>query len=108
MPCHRSRLIGSSHLPPAVTGDRHIGQSFECTDRIVKYMANRPAKNMSSLDSQTIVPTLTRFGRVRECTRLDSKLGALAVEVTDALCLGPWSLVRRGGAGQDRVAIWPD
>jgi hypothetical protein len=50
-------------------------------------MANRPAKNMSSLDSQMIVPTLTRFGRVRECTLLDSKRGALAVEVTDALCL---------------------
>jgi hypothetical protein len=27
-------------------------------------MANRAAKNMSSDDSQTIVPTLTRFGRL--------------------------------------------
>jgi hypothetical protein len=32
----------------------------------VKYIANRPAKNINSLDSQTMVPTLTRFGRVRE------------------------------------------
>src|SRR4051794_27902210 len=41
--------------------------------RAVKYMANRPAKNISSLASQTIVPTLTMFGRVRECTRDVSK-----------------------------------
>ncbi|GAA4751474.1 hypothetical protein GCM10023328_38080 [Modestobacter marinus] len=37
-------------------------------------MANRPAKNISSLASQTIVPTLTMFGRVRECTREVSKV----------------------------------
>jgi hypothetical protein len=29
-------------------------------------MANNAAKNMSSLESHTIVPTLTMFGRVRE------------------------------------------
>ena len=33
-----------------------------------------------------MVPTLTTLGRVRECTLLDSKLGAAAVEVTTALC----------------------
>ena len=33
------------------------------TARRVKYMANRPAKNMSSLDSQTMVPTETMLGR---------------------------------------------
>ena len=59
-----------------------IGQSPGCTARIVKYMANRPAKNISSLESQTMVPTLTMFGRVSECTLLDSKRGAAAVEVT--------------------------
>ncbi len=32
-------------------------------------MANSPAKNISSLDSQTIVPTLTRFGRFSEWMR---------------------------------------
>src|SRR3954453_13440105 len=42
--------------------------------RAVKYIANRPAKNISSLASQTIVPTLTMFGRVRECTREVSKV----------------------------------
>ena len=35
----------------------------------VKNMAKRPAKNISSLASQTIVPTLTMFGRFSECTR---------------------------------------
>src|SRR4051794_41517273 len=62
-----------------------IGQSPGWTDRTVKYIANSPAKNISSLDSHTIVPTLTTFGRVSECTLLDSKLGAAAVEVTHAL-----------------------
>src|SRR5438270_6354769 len=42
--------------------------------RAVKYMANRPAKNISSLASHTMVPTLTMFGRVRECTRDVSKV----------------------------------
>ncbi|GAB3351289.1 hypothetical protein GCM10027300_16010 [Modestobacter lapidis] len=42
--------------------------------RAVKYMAKSPAKNISSLASQTIVPTLTMFGRVRECTREVSKV----------------------------------
>ncbi|BDH58101.1 hypothetical protein MTP03_30400 [Tsukamurella sp. PLM1] len=32
-------------------------------------MAKSPAKNMSSLDSQTMVPTLTMLGRLSECTR---------------------------------------
>jgi hypothetical protein len=32
------------------------------TDLIVKYIANRAAKNISSEESQTMVPTLTRLG----------------------------------------------
>jgi hypothetical protein len=52
--------------------------------RTVKYMANRPAKNISSLESQTMVPTLTMLGRVSEWTLFVSKVGA-AVEVTLAL-----------------------
>src|SRR6202007_2273671 len=32
------------------------------TDLMVKYIANRAAKNISSEESQMIVPTLTRFG----------------------------------------------
>src|SRR5436190_24202964 len=65
---------------------RVIGQSFACTDRIEKYIANSPAKNINSLDSHTMVPTLTMLGRVSECTRLESKLDAVLVEVTIALC----------------------
>jgi CheY-like chemotaxis protein len=53
---------------------------------MVKYIANRPAKNISSLLSHTIVPTLTMFGRVSEWTRLDSNRAAVADEVTFALC----------------------
>src|SRR6201986_2174122 len=34
------------------------------TDLTVKYIANKAAKNISSEDSQTMVPTLTRFGRL--------------------------------------------
>ena len=34
------------------------------TERIVKYIANRPAKNISSLASHTMVPTATMLGRV--------------------------------------------
>ncbi|GAA5184058.1 hypothetical protein GCM10023322_24690 [Rugosimonospora acidiphila] len=37
-----------------------------------KYIANKAAKNMSSLESQTIVPTLTMLGLVREWIRLFS------------------------------------
>jgi hypothetical protein len=47
----------------------------------VKYIANRPAKNINSLDSHTIVPTLTMFGRVSEWILLP-KPDAAAVEVT--------------------------
>ena len=35
-----------------------------CTARVVKYIAKRAAKNINSLDSQTMVPTATRFGRL--------------------------------------------
>jgi hypothetical protein len=34
--------------------------------RIEKYMANSAAKNISSLESHTIVPTLTMLGLVNE------------------------------------------
>jgi len=35
----------------------------------VKYIANSPAKNINSLESHTMVPTLTMLGRFSECTR---------------------------------------
>ena len=34
------------------------------TERIVKYIAKSPAKNISSLESHTMVPTETMLGRV--------------------------------------------
>jgi hypothetical protein len=64
---------------------------------MVKYIANRPAKNISSLDNHTIVPTDTTFGRVREWTLLESKPGvADAVEVTLALWTAGLTQRRRG------------
>ena len=35
-----------------------------CTARVVKYIANKAAKNINSEESQTIVPTATRLGRL--------------------------------------------
>ncbi len=40
----------------------HLMPSLLSTDRIVKYIANSAAKNISSEDSQMMVPTLTRLG----------------------------------------------
>jgi len=39
-------------------------KSSGSTARCVKYIAKRPAKNMSSLESHTMVPTETMFGRL--------------------------------------------
>src|SRR2546423_14816780 len=48
---------------------RHIAGSAA---RIEKYIANSAAKNISSLESQTMVPTLTMLGLVSEWIRLFS------------------------------------
>ena len=56
-------------------------------------MANNAAKNMSSLESHTIVPTLTMFGRVSEWIRLLSMAGAA---VTGSLLPRDQSNVPRG------------
>ena len=56
------------------------------TDRIVKYDANRAAKNISSLESQMIVPTLTMLGRSWcPCSR---EAGIAAAVATRSLCRG--------------------
>src|SRR5215210_3965650 len=72
--------------------------------RAVKYMANRPAKNISSLESQMIVPTLTMFGRVRECTRDVSKVlratGAVGTRVIMASAGGRHDRVCYGRGGK--------
>ncbi len=54
--------------------------SAPCTERIVKYIANSAAKNISSEESQTMVPTLTMLGRVREpCAGSFCREGAAVV-----------------------------
>ncbi len=64
-----------------------------------KYIANKPAKNISSLESHTIVPTLTMFGRVSEWIRLLSMAGAA---VTGSLSPPISTGERRGGlTGRD-------
>ncbi|GIJ21317.1 hypothetical protein Vlu01_19410 [Micromonospora lutea] len=70
--------------------------------RMEKYIANSAAKNMSSLESQTIVPTLTMLGRVREWIRLLSMAGAA---VTRSL----WPLTTAGDQrGVKPGPAWPD
>src|SRR3954465_507412 len=52
------------------------------TERIVKYDAKRAAKNISSLESQMIVPTLTMLGRSWcPCSREAGIVEAVATEV---------------------------
>src|SRR5688572_6903225 len=41
-----------------------VTHSSGLTERIVKYMANRAAKNISSEESQTMVPTAVMSGRL--------------------------------------------
>jgi hypothetical protein len=38
-----------------------------CTPRVVKYIAKSAAKNINSLESQTMVPTATTLGLVILC-----------------------------------------
>src|ERR1700744_4547445 len=51
------------------------------TERIVKYIANSAAKNISSLDNQMMVPTLTRFGRLAGVRGTGSVTDAVATKV---------------------------
>src|SRR5215218_5250609 len=78
--------------------------------RAVKYMAKNPAKNISSLESQMIVPTLTMFGRVRECTREVSKaLLATGAVVTRLIMASGSGSNDRGwdGRGADVISSIP-
>src|ERR1700733_2032405 len=51
------------------------------TERIVKYIANSAAKNISSPDNQMMVPTLTRFGRLAGVRGTGSVTDAVATKV---------------------------
>src|SRR5690606_39507392 len=57
---------GSGSLHPGGFGGQFSAVFWAFT---VKNIAKSPAKNISSLESQTMVPTLTMFGRFSECTR---------------------------------------
>src|SRR3954454_23742163 len=72
--------------------------------RTVKYTPNSPAKNISSLDSQTMVPMLTRFGRFSEWIRA---LMAGAEVVTGALWPpGTYTACRDGGGSITLPGGW--
>ncbi|GAA3812707.1 hypothetical protein GCM10022380_33120 [Amycolatopsis tucumanensis] len=68
----------------------------------VKNIANSPAKNMSSLESHTIVPTLTMFGRFSECTRW---LMVGAAVVTGRI-MSPCEATCLVGSGTPRRGCW--
>src|ERR1700749_5102557 len=68
------------------------------TERIVKYIANSAAKNMSSLDNQMMVPTLTRFGRLAGVRGTGSVTDGVAPKV---LITTP----RRGGAADPPTSL---
>src|SRR5215210_5900617 len=76
------------------------------TARIVKYIANSPAKNMSSLESQTIVPTEAMFGRLTTaCVGPVSTADAVATGSSMAPTLpGGRATPRRVRRGQDGSA----
>src|SRR5271165_3553468 len=70
------------------------------TERIVKYIANRAAKNISSLDNQMMVPTLTRFGLLAGLRGT-----AVVVSVADAVATKVIiTTPRRGCAPDPRVS----
>ena len=59
-----------------------------CTARVVKYIANNAAKNISSLESQTIVPTATALGRVILWCATALDIEAIIPENRLRVCLG--------------------
>ena len=60
------------------------------TDRMVKYIANSAAKNMSSLANQTMMPTLTRSGRfATPCAGVGTELRFAVAVATGALLRHP-------------------
>src|SRR5689334_9280374 len=70
------------------------------TDRMVKYIAKRPAKNINSLDSHTMVPTCTMLGRFTPTC-------ACGVSAREAVATGAIIALRgqvRSGGRSGRVA----
>src|SRR3954471_11789143 len=63
------------------------GHTGWLTERTVKYIANSAAKNMSSLDNQTIVPTLTTLGRISD--PWDGTFSSAEADATALIFTGP-------------------
>ncbi|BFV59727.1 hypothetical protein KCMC57_up48310 [Kitasatospora sp. CMC57] len=72
-----------------------VQNSAPLTERSVKYIANRAAKNISSELSQTMVPTLTRFGLLTAPCACPVSV-AVAVATTDIMSV-PYSVFTPGG-----------
>src|SRR5580693_934300 len=70
----------------------HLRPSLLSTERMVKYIANRAAKNISSEDSQMMVPTLTRLGLLA---------GERGVISADAVATEPIITTLRRGSPRD-------
>src|SRR4051794_40514905 len=89
-----------------------LGGQLSCpvVARIVKYIANSAAKNISSDDSQTMVPIDTMLGRVSVCPWGREACGAVAeAVVTRAFWQGRGSASTRGcPARRERSAhlVW--
>ncbi|GAA2225987.1 hypothetical protein GCM10010430_01150 [Kitasatospora cystarginea] len=71
-----------------------VQNSAPLTERRVKYIANRAAKNISSELSQTMVPTLTRFGLLTAPCACPVSV-AVAVATTDIMSV-PYSVFTPG------------
>src|SRR4051794_24329095 len=91
---HHTELITSTSVLPVANGTLSLAGSTchrsGTTDRIVKYIANSPAKNISSLASHTIVPTEVMLGRLTGAWCGASRAVAVATAVIIALPAGPW------------------
>ncbi|GAA2832156.1 hypothetical protein GCM10010505_64780 [Kitasatospora aburaviensis] len=72
-----------------------VQNSAPLTERSVKYIAKRAAKNINSELSQTIVPTLTMFGRLTDPCACPVST-AVAVATTDIMSV-PYSVFTPGG-----------
>src|SRR3954470_11493083 len=59
----KTRIVVLTAAKGTLSFSVFCAHSSGLTDRIVKYDAKRAAKNISSLESQMIVPTLTMLGR---------------------------------------------
>ncbi len=73
------------------------------TERIVKYDANSAAKNISSLDSQMMVPTLTMLGRSWCPWRREA--GMVVAVATGSLC--PAASLRSAPGGVSDPTLVP-